>query len=598
MLREIAIRIKPSTSKSLSPDKSIGMVSAGCATRRSQHIFLNLVPVRVRAGDKVVTTYAFLDQGSTATLCKPRLLQRLEISGENANFSLTTVTQEKKDVHSKKAKLSVSALNESHYFDLPEVFCVEQLPTKCNPCLTETELKRWTHLQGIEIPELRNKDVQLLIGVDNPELFRTQDERYGRTNEPFAVKTMLGWSIIGGSAYRKNTLNVNFVSKADQLLQDQVNCLWKLDMTPNYDTKPGMSRNDRYAMDILRKSKKRVNGHYQLKLLWKPGFPKLKSNFKQATFRLDALRRRFARDETLRKMYTETIQGYVDKGFAERINEDYPEDDNCWYLPHHAVSHPRKPKVRVVFDCAARFNGTSLNEQLLTGPDLLNNLFGVITRFRKGRVTLVADIESMYHQVLVDTDDRKYLKFLWWPYGNTNLPPAKYCMKVHVFGAASSPACANYALRQTAIDNNLLFSKKTIDTVLENFYMDDCLKSVGSAEEAIKESDELTRLLKRGGFNLTKWLSNSDQVISSFSLEKRAKVCLDLSQSKNILHRVLGVTLNFDEDCFQIDVNVKNKPLTRRGILSQISAVFDPLGFVAPTMLKARLILQDLCRLE
>ena len=446
---------------------------------------------------------------------------------------------------------------------------------------------------------MRNKDVQLLIGVDNPELFWTQDERYGRTNEPFAVKTMLGWSIIGGSAYRKNTLNVNFVSKADQLLQDQVNCLWKLDMTPNYDTKPGMSRNDRYAMDILRKSKKWVNGHYQLKLLWKPGFPKLKSNFKQANSRLDALRRRFARDETLRKMYTETIQGYVDKGFAERINEDDPEDDNCWYLPHHAVSHPRKPdKVRVVFDCAARFNGTSLNEQLLTGPDLLNNLFGVITRFRKGRVTLVADIESMYHQVLVDTDDRKYLKFLWWPNGNTNLQPAKYCMKVHVFGAASSPACANFALQQTTIDNDLSFSKKTIDTVLENFYMDDCLKSVGSAEEAIKESDELTRLLKRGGFNLTKWLSNSDQVISNFALEKRAKVCLDLSQSKNILHRVLGVVLDFNEDCFQIDVNVKDKPLTRRGILSQISAVFDPLGFVAPTTLKARLILQDLCRLE
>ena len=58
------------------------------------------------------------------------------------------------------------------------------------------------------------------------------------------------------------------------------------------------------------------------------------------------------------------------------------------------------------------------------------------TRFRKGKVTLVTDIESMYHQVLVDTQDRKYLKFLCWPSGNTTLPPAKYCMKVHVFGVA------------------------------------------------------------------------------------------------------------------------------------------------------------------
>ena len=81
---------------------------------------------------------------------------------------------------------------------------------------------------------------------------------------------------------------------------------------------------------------------------------------------------------------------------------------------------------------------------------------------------------------------------MWWPFGNSNLPPAKYCMKVHVFGAASSPACANYALQQTAKDNDLLFPQDVIGTVLENFYMDDCLKSVDSAEQAIRMSEELS----------------------------------------------------------------------------------------------------------
>ena len=88
-------------------------------------------------------------------------------------------------------------------------------------------------------------------------------------------------------------------------------------------------------------------------------------------------------------------------------------------------------------------------------------------------------------------------------------------------------------------------------------------------------SDKLSQLLKKGGFNLTKWLSNNDQVISNFVLERRAKVYLDLKKAKNILHPVLGVTLNF-KDNFQINVNVKDKPLTRRGILSKVSAVFDP----------------------
>ena len=56
--------------------------------------------------------------------------------------------------------------------------------------------------------------------------------------------------------------------------------------------------------------------------------------------------------------------------------------------------------------------------------------------------------------------------------------------------------------------------------------------------------------------------------------------------------------MNFEEDTFQIDVNVKDKPLTRRGVLSQVSAVFDPFGFAAPVILKAKLILRELCGLE
>ena len=150
------------------------------------------------------------------------------------------------------------------------------------------------------------------------------------------------------------------MSRADQLLQKQVECLWKLNVVPNSDSK-------RVLASTI----------FSMK------------NFKRCTKKL-----------------------CKDKGFAERLSEHDLEDDNCWYLPHHLVSHPKKAnKVRVVFDCAARYNGTSLNEQLLTGPDFLNYLFGILTRFRKGKVTPVADIESMYHQVLVDPHDWKYLKF-------------------------------------------------------------------------------------------------------------------------------------------------------------------------------------------
>ena len=103
------------------------MITAGCKIERSYHIFLNVVPVKVRTGNKTVTTYAFLDQGSTATLCESRILQRLGISGEKAKYSLTTVNQTKVNVDGKKATLLVSALNDDQYTELTEVFCVEKL---------------------------------------------------------------------------------------------------------------------------------------------------------------------------------------------------------------------------------------------------------------------------------------------------------------------------------------------------------------------------------------------------------------------------------------------------------------------------------------
>jgi len=101
-----------------------------------------------------------------------------------------------------------------------------------------------------------------------------------------------------------------------------------------------------------------------------------------------------------------------------------PETCKVWYLPHHPVLSDKKPgKVRVVFDCAARYGGTSLNEQLLHGPDLSCNLVGVLCKFHQSQVAIVSDIERMFYQVNLRDQDRDYLRFLWWPSGDfTKLP--------------------------------------------------------------------------------------------------------------------------------------------------------------------------------
>ena len=132
---------------------------------------------------------------------------------------------------------------------------------------------------------------------------------------------------------------------------------------------------------------------------------------------------------------------YIERGYAEPVLESTGAGGRRWFLPHHPVMNPNKPdKVRIVFDCASHCCGVSLNDLLMQGPQLMNNLVGVLTRFRLENIALVADIEAMFHQVMVAPEDRDALQFLWWPGGDLAETPRVYRMAVHLFGATSSPA--------------------------------------------------------------------------------------------------------------------------------------------------------------
>ena len=171
--------------------------------------------------------------------------------------------------------------------------------------------------------------------------------------------------------------------------------------------------------------------------------------------------------------------------------------------------------MRVVFDCSAKYRGSSLNDKLLPGPDLTNSLVGVLTRFHQEPIALILDIEAMFLQVRVRPNHRNALRFLWWPSGDLNSEPEEFMMTAHLFGGVSSPSCTNFTFSKTADDSKVSFSLEVIRTVQRNFYVDDCLKAVKSEHDAVSLVKNLTELLKRGGFHLTKWLSNSREVVES-----------------------------------------------------------------------------------
>ena len=212
----------------------------------------------------------------------------------------------------------------------------------------------------------------------------------------------------------------------------------------------------------------------------------------------------------------------------------------------------------------------------------------------------MADIRSMFYQVRVPECDRDLLRFLWWPQADIQKPLEEYRMKVHLFGATSSPACANFALRTTAKEAESRYEQKVIDTVNRNFYVDDCLVSVSDGQEAIKLSKDLGKLCEEGGFELTKWSSNRRAVIQSIPESKRSKEVtpLDLEIEDLPSEKALGMLWFPEEDQFGYKIAIKERPKTGRGILSTMSSVYDPLGFIGPVVLTAKQTLQDLCRLQ
>ena len=208
-------------------------------------------------------------------------------------------------------------------------------------------------------------------------------------------------------------------------------------------------------------------------MLWAEDESNLPNNYFSALVQLKSLERRLGRDAELKERYTQTIKDDFSKGYIVEVDKsDCFKMNNAreWYLPHHPVVHPHKPgKVRRVLNGAAKFQGQSLNNALLTGPDLLQSLFHILFRFRQYPHAVSADIEGMFLQVGVIPEDRPSHRFLWREDPASEIAVYQYIR--HIFGSKDSPTCANYALRRTATDNKATFPEAA-RSVLSNFYMD------------------------------------------------------------------------------------------------------------------------------
>ncbi|XP_044175961.1 uncharacterized protein LOC114968359 [Acropora millepora] len=587
-------------------DPSEPTASVNTSVAQSPEIFLQVIPLKVIGKNgRHTTTYALIDSASDVTLIDPSLVQELGIEGEEGELSISTVSQREKQQTGLRVDFKISSVDgqRSDYVIVRNAWALRDLTIPLKHISAGMKATLWTYLQHVPFPDVERGMVSILIGTDIQEAFIPLEVRRGKPNEPFAIRSCLGWSVLGGSvgAASKHLFNLNFVSAEDTSLSRQLEEFWRVESCGTLkETRCIMSVEDHKALKIINNTISFADGHYQMGLLWKHEDPHLPFNRSLAETRLKALKGRFRRSPELEMKYRSVVNDYIAKGYARQLSKEEasPKCNITWYLPHHPVFNINKPnKIRVVFDAAAKFKGTSLNDRLYHGPDLTNDLVGVLIRFRQEKIAFTADIEAMFHQVKVLPKDADALRFLWWN-DSLDQPPVDYQMLVHIFGATSSPCCANKALKQTAEDNKTRLSPEAVKTIQTNFYVDDLLKSVATTDSAITLANQLVRVLKECGFRLTKFTSNSNKVLRVFPQEEVANPSINLDLDELPIGRTLGLHWDALADNLQFKVAPTNKPPTKRGILSPVSSLFDPLGFLGPFLLPAKVILQQLWRID
>ena len=280
-----------------------------------------------------------------------------------------------------------------------------------------------------------------------------------------------------------------------------------------------------------------------------------------------------------------TIFDDIDKGYIAAVTNQ--DAKNIWYLLHHPAINKQKPDtIRRVTNAAAKHKRVSLNDALLTGPDLLCNLHGLLLRFCQYEVAVKADIEAMFIQVGIREEDQDAFRFLWSD--NDEERTVKY--QRLIFGATCSPACAIFVLQKCANDNRQEH-RKIFDSITKQFYMDAFIQTFLTEEEAAITATELKHVLKTGGLNLTKFLTNNLAVLEKIPEEDRIGVLK--------LQRILGQTWNPESDQLLFakpKLSYEKENITQRKLLSMAASLFDPIGIISPFAIRLRCILQKVIK--
>nr|XP_034328410.1 uncharacterized protein LOC117689956 [Crassostrea gigas] len=573
-----------------------------------------------------VTVYVLLDDQSNHTLAHSELLNQLGVTSDPIPYRLKSCAGVTEASGGRAVGFCIQSMDGLAYHKLPPIIECNDIPDNVMEIPTPEVARAHPHLRHIanELPPLR-KDVsiQLLIGRDLVDIHQVQGQVTGPSASPFAQKLSLGWVIIGdvcldgrhkpsdlsvlktniqhdgrGTIFTpcQNSLHVKVQGPlnngSSQTLDFKGDSVF---YTDRHDNKIGNSVEDREFLSMMDQTfHMDSRGNWTSPLPFKNTRPTLTNNMAQVFRRAINLDNSLKRNPEKLKQMCEFMENIFNTGAAERAPE-IPNGHECWYIPIFAVTHPKKPgKVRAVFDSSIVHQGCSLNDALLSGPNLTNNLLGILLRFRKDSCAIAGDIQQMFYRFFVNERDRDYLRFYWYEDNDPHRKMIEYRMTVHVFGNRPSPAVATYGLRRAVRDADT----EVVSFVNQDFYVDDALTSRPTPVEVIDLMRRTQKALdEEGKIRLHKIVSNVQEVLDAFPPDDLGKDIKDFSigDDDNLVQHSLGLAWNLSSDCFIFQKPDADVPFTRRGILSKVNSIFDPVGFLSPLTICGKMILREMC---
>jgi hypothetical protein len=251
-------------------------------------------------------------------------------------------------------------------------------------------------------------------------------------------------------------------------------------------------------------------------------------------------------------------------------------------------------KFRVVFDASAKTtNGKSLNDIMMVGPIIQDSLVNIIMKFRTHKIAMTADIEKMFRQVLIHPDDQEYQHIVWRE--SPDHPIRHFRLATVTYGTAAGTYLSVKVLHQLAQleMNNYPIAAKALQ---KDFYVDDIMSGGSNVQDTLVLQKQLVDILSKAGMNIRKFTCNSKEVLDALPKDQIETKFMTFDKEEGI--KALGIFWNPVEDYFGFHTNTDATNMqvkyTKRYILSEISKLFDPLGWLAPLVVTAKILMQTI----